>query len=74
MGHWRRIRANNGIERLNREAKRRTNAVGGLPDGRPAMMPAAARCEYVADGTWGKRRYLDTGLLDHWDERSVCTE
>lgn len=74
MGHWRRIRTNNGIERLNREAKRRANAVGGLPDGRSAMMPAAARYEYVADGTWGKRRCLDISLLDHWDERSVSTD
>ena len=73
MEHWRRIRTNNGIERLYREVKRRTNAVGSLPDGRSAMMPAA-RCKYVADGTWGKRRYLDISLLDHWDERSVSTE
>ena len=71
---WRRIRANDGIERLNREAKRRANAVGGFPDGRSAMMPAAARRKYVADGTWGKRRYLDISPLDHWDERSVSTE
>jgi putative transposase len=74
MEHWRRARTNNGIERLNREVKRRANAVGSLPDGRSAMMLAAARCEYVADGTWGKRRYLDISLLDHWDERSVSTE
>ena len=74
MGHWRRIRTYNGIERLNREVKRRTNAVGSLPDGRSAIMPAAARCKYVADGTWGKRRHLDISLLDHWDERSVSTE
>ena len=74
MERWRRIRTNNGIERLNREAKRRANAVGGLPDGRSAMMPAAARYEYVADGTGGKRRCLDISLLDHWDERSVSTD
>ena len=43
MEHWRRIRANNGIGRLNREVKRRTNAVGSSPDGRSAMMLAAAR-------------------------------
>ena len=74
MEHWRRIRTNNGIERLNREVKRRTNAVGNFPDGRSAMMLAAARCKYVADGTWGRRRCLDISLLDHWDERSVSTE
>ena len=74
MEHWRRIRTNNGIERLNREVKRRTNAVGSFPDGRSAMTLAAARCKYVADGNWGKRRYLDISLLDHWDERSVSTD
>ena len=74
MGHWRRVRTNNGIERLNREVKRRANAVGSFPDGRSAMMLAAVRCEYVADGSWGKRRCLDISLQDHWDERSVRTE
>lgn len=74
MEHWRRIRTNNGIERLNREVKRRTNAIGSFPDGKSAMMLAAARCKYVADGNWGKRRYLDISLLDHWDERSVSTD
>ncbi len=74
MEHWRRIRTNNGIERLNRGVKRRTNAVGSFPDGRSAMMLAAARCKYVADGNWGKRRRLDISLLDHWDERSVSTD
>ena len=73
MEHWRRIRTNNGIERLNREVKRRTNAVGSFPDGRSAMMLAAARCKYVADGNWGKRRYLDMSLLDHWDERMLAS-
>lgn len=73
MGHWGRVRTNNGIERLNREVKRRANAVGCFPDGRSAMMLAAARRKYVADGTWGKRRYLDISPLDRWDERSVST-
>ena len=63
-----------GSQWLNREVKRRTNAVGSFPDGRSAMMLAAARCKYVADGNWGKRRYLDISLLDHWDERSVSTD
>ncbi len=51
MEHWRRIRTNNGIERLNREVKRRTNAVGSFPDGRSAMMLAAAAASTSRTGT-----------------------
>ena len=53
--HWRRIRTSNGIERLNREIKRRTKAAASFPDGRAAMMLAAARCKYIARGTGGPR-------------------
>lgn len=34
------------------------------------MMLAAARCKCVIDGSWGKMRYLDVGLLDRWDKRA----
>ena len=34
MEHWRRIRTNNAIERLNREIRCRTRMVGTFPDGR----------------------------------------
>ena len=36
--HWRKIRTNNAIERINREIKRRTKAVGAFPDGQSALM------------------------------------
>ena len=36
--HWTRIRTNNTIERLNREIKRRTKAIGAFPDGQSALM------------------------------------
>ena len=62
--HWRRIRTNNAIERLNREIRRRTRVVGTFPDGNSALMPAAARPRYVAESEWGSRRYLDVTLLD----------
>lgn len=61
--HWRRIRTNNAIERLNREMRRRTRVVGTFPDGKSALMLAAARLKYVADSEWGSRRYLDASLL-----------
>ena len=47
--HWRRIRTNNAIERLNREIRRRTRVVGTFPDGKSALMLVAARLKYVAD-------------------------
>ena len=62
--HWRRIRTNNAIERLNREIRRRTRVVGTFPDGRSALMLVTARLKYVADSEWGSRRYLDVTLLE----------
>lgn len=62
--HWRRIRTNNAIERLNREVRRRTRVVGTFPDGRSALMLVTARLKYVAESEWGSRRYLDVTLLD----------
>ena len=61
--HWRRIRTNNAIERLNREIRRKTRVVGTFPDGKSALMLVAARLKYVADSEWGSRRYLDVSLL-----------
>ena len=48
---------------LNREIRRRTRVVGTFPDGKSALMLAAARLKYVADSEWGSRRYLDVSLL-----------
>ncbi|MFC2706509.1 MAG: transposase, partial [Olsenella profusa] len=62
--HWRRIRTNNAIERLNREIRRRTRVVGTFPDGNSALMLVTARLKYVAESEWGSRRYLDVTLLD----------
>ena len=46
--HWTRIRTNNTIERLNRESKRRTKAIGAFPDGQSALMLVCARLRHVA--------------------------
>lgn len=62
--HWRRIRTNNAIERLNREIRRRTRVAGTFPDGRSALMLVTARLKYVAESEWGSRRYLDVTLLE----------
>ena len=69
--HWRRIRANNAIERLNREIRRRTRVVGTFPDGESALMLVTARLRYVADSEWGSRRYLDVTLLEEGPYRKA---
>src|SRR5271154_3204789 len=61
--HWRSLRTNNPLERLLREVRRRTRAVGAFPDGKSALMLAAARLRHVAGTNWGLRRYLDMNRL-----------
>jgi putative transposase len=51
--HWRRIRTNNPLERIMREIRRRTRVVGAFPDGKSALMLAAARLRHVAGTQWG---------------------
>ena len=66
--HWRRIRTNNGIERINREIGKRTRVVGTFPDGNSALMLVTARLKYTVEHEWGKRRYLDMSKLEEMDE------
>ena len=40
--HWRKIRTNNGLERIMKEIRRRTRVVGSFPDGYSAMMLVGA--------------------------------
>ena len=60
--HWTRIRTNNTLERLNREIKRRTRAIGAFPDGNSVLMLVCARLRHVAGTDWGTRRYMN---MDH---------
>ena len=60
--HWNRIRTNNTTERVNREIKRRTRAIGAFPDGQSALMLVCARLRHVASTDWGSKRYLN---MDH---------
>ena len=57
--HWLRILTNNTIERVNREIKRRTRAIGAFPDGQSALMLVCARLRHVAGSAWGSKRYLN---------------
>ena len=57
--HWRHIRTNNPLERLNREIRRRTRVVGSFPDGHAALMLVAARLRYMASQKWGLQKYMN---------------
>ena len=65
--HWRRIRTNNPLERIMREIRRRTRVVGAFPDGKSALMLAAARLRHIAGTQWGAKRYLKMDLLRDLD-------
>ena len=56
--HWRKIRTNNGLERIMKEIRRRTRVVGSFPDGYSAMMLVGARLRHVSTTKWGTRQYL----------------
>ena len=66
--HWTRIRTNNTIERLNREIKRRTKAIGAFPDGQSALMLVCARLRHVAGTQWGTRRYMNMEHLSKLED------
>ena len=61
--HWLKIRSNNGIERINREIRRRTNAVGCFPDGNSALMLVCARLRFVSASEWGVKTYVNMERL-----------
>lgn len=64
--HWRRIRTNNAMERLNREIRRRTKSVGAFPDGRSALMLVCARLRYIEQSEWGQKTYLNMQHLEDY--------
>jgi len=70
--HWRSLRTNNPLERIMREIRRRTRVVGAFPDGRSALMLAAARLRHIASTKWGLKRYLDMGRLVEADQERVA--
>lgn len=66
--HWRCLRTNNPMERLNREVRRRTRVVGAFPDGQSALMLVAARLRHTAGSKWGTRRYMDMTRLQEQEQ------
>ncbi|MCL1804233.1 MAG: IS256 family transposase [Eubacteriaceae bacterium] len=60
--HWRLIRTNNMLERVNREIRRRTRVVGAFPDGQSALMLVCARLRYIEGKQWGTKAYMSFAL------------
>jgi hypothetical protein len=69
--HWIKIRTNNPMERLLKEARRRTKVVGAFPDGNSALMLVAARLRHVSSTTWGTRKYMNMQLLNEMDQEAI---
>ena len=70
--HWIKLKTNNPMERLLREARRRTKVVGAFPDGQSALMLVAARLRHVSATQWGLRKYMNVGLLAEMDKEADC--
>ena len=69
--HWTRLRTNNTIERVHREIKRRTRAIGAFPDGNSALMLVCARLRHVASSSWGTKKYMN---MNHLYEMEILAE
>lgn len=69
--HWLKLKTNNPMERLLKEARRRTKVVGAFPDGHSALMLVAARLRHVSATTWGTRKYMNTDLLREMDKENI---
>ncbi|MBK6509800.1 MAG: transposase [Haliea sp.] len=58
--HWLKIKTNNPVERLLKEARRRTKVVGSFPDGNSVLMLVVARLRHVSSTTWDTRKYMNS--------------
>lgn len=72
--HWRKIRSNNVIERLNREIRRRTRVVGAFPDGHSALMLVCARLRYMENSLWGSKLYMNMKHLETKEQENAIEQ
>ena len=69
--HWIKLKTNNPMERLLKEARRRTKVVGAFPDGHSALMLVSARLRHVSATKWGTRKYMNIRLLEEMDKDAI---
>ncbi len=68
--HWRRIRTTNSLERLHGEIKRRTRAVGAVPD-RGSALRLITAVSIKTCARWGAKRYLRMELLKEANKKAA---
>jgi transposase-like protein len=69
--HWLKLKTNNPMERLLKEARRRTKVVGAFPDGHSALILVSARLRHVSATAWGTRKYMNMKLLAEMEKDAV---
>lgn len=69
--HWLKLKTNNPMERLLKEARRRTKVIGAFPDGESALMLVSARLRHVSTTHWGTRKYMNISLLYEMDNEAA---
>ena len=67
--HWPKLKTNNPIGSLLKEARRRTKVVGAFPDRHSALMLVVAGLRYVSATNRGTRKYINMKLLDEMDKQ-----
>ena len=71
--HWHQLRTNNPLERVMREIRRRSRVVGCFPDGRSALILAAARLRHIAGTRWGIKQYMSMKRLEELQAEAMAT-
>jgi len=66
--HSLKTKTNNPMERLLKEARRRTKVVGAFPGGHSALMLVAARLRHVSATRWGTGKYMNMELIKEMDK------
>lgn len=67
--HWRCIKTNNPLERPRRDIRRRRRVVGAFPDGKNALMLAAARRQHVAAPSGQQNQFNPTTFPSAKEDR-----
>ena len=69
--HWLKIKTNNPMKRLLKEARRRTKVVRAFPDSHAALMLVSARLRHVSETKWGTHKYMNMQLLNEMDNEAA---